>query len=111
MHNILDYGAVPELEDSGTAFTNTYAIEAALTAANVLGEADREVYIPAGYNFTFMPIYAEGLNDMIITVDGTLLASKNYLDYPHPDGGDCKDLIAFTQINNLKWQGSGVIDG
>ena len=109
VHNILDYGAVLDLEDSGTAYTNADAIVAAIEAANQPDETDREVYVPAG-NFTFMPISATGLNDLTITVDGTLLASKNFRDYPHP-GGNCPDIIEFYDVENLKWQGTGVIDG
>ena len=108
----MDYGAIPDLEDSGTAFTNADAVAAALEAANLAGETDREVLVPANYNFTFMPIVVSGLNDITITVDGTLLACKNYLDYPHPEGGgDSPDLIVFSEITNLLWQGTGVIDG
>ena len=34
IHNILDYGAVPELEDTASAYKNGDAIAAAIEAAN-----------------------------------------------------------------------------
>lgn len=77
-HNIMDYGAIPNLEDVTTAFKNGDAIAAAIAAANAEGELDREVLVPAGYNFTHMPVYASHLNNLTITVDGTLLASKSW---------------------------------
>ena len=81
-HNIMDYGAVPEVDDVATAFKNGDAIAAALYAANAEGETDREVLVPAGYNFTFMPVYGDGLTDLTLTIDGTLLASTAWKEYP-----------------------------
>ena len=103
VHNILDYGAVPDLEDTVSAFTNADAIAAAIEAAIQPDQTDREVYVPSGYSFTFMPVRLEGLNDLIITVDGTLLACKNYLDYPLNSGGGVPSMFEFRIVNNLKW--------
>lgn len=96
VHNILDYGAVPDLEDTASAYANADAIAAAIEAAIQPDSTDREVYVPDGLSFSFMPVYLHNLNDLIITVDGTLLASKNYLDYPlNSDGGVVSALFYF----------------
>lgn len=58
-----------------------------------------------------MPVDLFDLNDLTITVDGTLLASKNHLDYPLNAGGGVATLFSFDRVSNLKWQGTGVIDG
>jgi polygalacturonase len=82
VRNIMDFGAIPDLEDTATAYANTNAIAAAINAANAADSTDREVHVPADMTFTLMPIQMSNLNNLTITVDGTLLASKNWLDYP-----------------------------
>lgn len=82
VHNIMDYGAIPDLDDVATAFKNGDAFAAAIEAANAEGELDREVHIPADHKFTFMPVAATGLRNITITVDGLLLASTAHRHYP-----------------------------
>ena len=96
VHNILDYGAVPDLEDTATAYKNGDAIAAAIYAANST-ESDREVLVHANYTFTFMPVTTADLVNVTITVDGMLFASKNHLDYPLDNGGTVLDIISVTR--------------
>jgi hypothetical protein len=97
VHNILDYGAVPDLEDTATAYKNGDAIYAALYAANATS-TDREVYVPGNTTFTFMPVQAADLVNVTITVNGTLLASKNNLDYPVYSSGGVVTIFDFTRM-------------
>ena len=95
VHNILDYGAVPDLEDTATAYKNGDAIAAAIYAANST-DSDREVLVPANTTFTFMPVTVSHLLNITITVDGNLLASKNHLDYPVNSGGGVLTIITVS---------------
>lgn len=102
VHDIRDYGAVPDLTDTASAFKNGDAIAAAINAANATA-SDREVLVPANYTFTFMPVTVADLVNLTITVDGTLLASKHHLDYPLSSNGQVLDIISISRANNLKW--------
>ena len=113
VHNILDYGAIPNVHgDTATAFTNADAIASAMQAANQ-SESDNEVLVPGGYEFDFMPVVISDLSEITITIDGGLWASKNFRDYPRDnDGqGDVYDLFSMLDIQDIKWQGSGFVDG
>ena len=55
-HNILDYGAKPNLNDTQTAFLNAEAFFNATVAANY-SATDREVLVPSGNTFYMMPLY------------------------------------------------------
>ena len=50
-----------------------------------------------------MPVTVADLVGIVITVDGTLLASKNHLDYPLGSNGDVLDIITITRAYNLTW--------
>jgi len=61
-HSILDYGALPGLqENTTTAFQNAFAMKSAIAAANVSESGDRTVKVPKGYTFLMMPVAAEFL--------------------------------------------------
>ena len=53
-HNILNYGAKPNANDTETAFTNAKALYNAVVAANA-SVTDREVLVPSGNTFYMMP--------------------------------------------------------
>ena len=86
VHNILDYGAVPDLTDTPSAYANSQAIADALIAASG-DETDREVLIPADKTFNIMSFSTVDLHDFSLRIDGTVLASANYLDYPNKPTG------------------------
>lgn len=60
-----------------------------------------------------MPVVLSDLSEITVTIDGELWASKNYLDYPRDkDGeGSVYDMFVLTDIQDMKWQGSGFVDG
>jgi hypothetical protein len=61
-HSILDFGALPGLEENTTtAFQNAFAMKSAITAANASESGDRTVEVPKGYTFMMMPVAAEFL--------------------------------------------------
>ena len=62
-HSILDFGALPGLEENTTtAFQNAFAMQSAIAAANASDIAgDRTVEVPKGYTFVMMPVHAEFL--------------------------------------------------
>jgi len=59
--NIVDYGAVPDLTDTNTAYGNAYAMTKAIEAANAGDSTDRTVLVPANTTFTLMPVHVSGL--------------------------------------------------
>ena len=70
------------------------------------------MYIPAGMTFNTFPVYTDQIDNLTFTIDGTLKASKrNNLWTLEPTKGKVRNLIAFTKMNDLKIQGSGVVDG
>ena len=61
-HSILDFGALPGLEENTTtAFQNAFAMKSAIAAANASERGDRTVEVPKGYTFLMMPVAAEFL--------------------------------------------------
>ena len=61
-HSILDFGALPGLEENTTtAFQNAFAMKSAIAAANASESGDRTVEVPKGYTFMMMPVAAEFL--------------------------------------------------
>ena len=81
-HNILDYGAQPNSNDTETAFVNAKAFESAVYAANS-STLDREVLVPAGNIFYMMPSHLEQINQLTFTIDGTIYLSEDYLNWPN----------------------------
>ena len=109
--NILNFGAVPDVTDSKSEYMNSYAFTKALEAASNgdFGE-DRRVLVPADTVFSFMPtITTEGLEDVVIQIDGTILLSKNFKDYQTYEYDDV--FIQHKDAKNLTHRGDGVIDG
>ena len=54
-YNIMDYGAKPDDTATATAFTNADALNTAFSLAGQDSD-NAEVLVPAGYNFTIMPV-------------------------------------------------------
>ena len=86
LHDIRDYGALTDDDSLNAERVNAQAFMDAIVAANMTmgtaAEGDREVLIPANCTFNMMPAYAEDLNDLTITVDGTVKASKRQHRWP-----------------------------
>jgi len=111
VHNILDYGAIPDLENPITERNNSNAIEAAFASANE-DALDREVYVPAGYTFSTLEINASNVHDITFTIDGTLLHSKNFESFPQEEGtSGIVDYLTMDDIENVLIRGEGVVDG
>lgn len=94
----------------------------AITAANYTDVAeDKEVYLPEDMTFHSMPIYADYVHDLTITIDGTIKASKRHHVWPttktynHTTGELIKtkirDFFAFEEFHNFKMHGKGTVDG
>ena len=81
-HNVLDHGVFVDKDDWYSELRNSYAIKAAMLAANATLDGDNTVYIPEGLTISTMPIrkqtYIKGIE---IIIDGTLKLSKNYRHY------------------------------
>jgi hypothetical protein len=61
-HSILDFGALPGLEENTTtALRNAFAMKSAIAAANASESGDRTVEVPQGYTFLMMPVAAQFL--------------------------------------------------
>ena len=51
----------------------------AIVAANYTEDAsEREVLIPAGYNFHMMAVWADYFSNITITIEGNITASKRH---------------------------------
>lgn len=85
-HNIVDFGAISNsTEDTDRAFLNTNAMIQAIAAANA-SEYDRTVLVPVGYTFVMMPIISSALFNITFEVNGVILASQDYQNWPFSGG-------------------------
>lgn len=83
----------------------------AIVAANYTSDGDREVYIPTNMTFNTMPVYADYIQNLTITIDGTLKASKRNNLWPLDKNKKVDNFIAINHGENFKIQGNGTIDG
>lgn len=81
----------------------------ALKAANS-SDSDRVLYVPKDLIFTMFPFEANFLNDVTFRVDGTIRATQDYKNWPN-DGIHSAPWWFFNDCNNIKFEGSGVLDG
>lgn len=109
--SILDYGAIPNLTDTDTAYANTYAFNKAIEAANAGTSGDRVVLVPANNTFTLMPVHVSHLYNFKLTIDGTILASEDYVNWENRTDTHCWDLFTIDDSTNIKIDGSGLVDG
>ena len=71
--NILDFGAIPNEDSIEAEQANAQAFADAVVAANYTTDGSpREVHIPADQTFQMMASWFEGLNNITITIDGTV---------------------------------------
>ena len=111
--SILDYnvtlGKGISVDDE---FKNARALERAFEDANA-DASDREVLIPKGTVFSMMPTYMKNLENVSLKVDGTILQSMNWVQYPngHDASGDYDALLFFEACDGILIEGSGTIDG
>ena len=108
--DIRDFGAIPNDDSLAAEEINSAAIMQAIVAANYTSVDEREVYIPSNLTFSSMPVYANFIQNLIITIDGTLIASKRNNMWPLGK----KDVLNFIELNhaqNFKIRGNGTVDG
>lgn len=80
-------------------------------------ESDREVLIPANHTFHMLPVWADYLTNMTITIDGTIKCSKRqhkwntYVDTKHNNTTKVREFIELTEIHDFTIRGSGTVDG
>ena len=86
----------------------------AIVAANYTAN-DREVLIPANHTFNMLPIWANDVTNITITIDGTIKCSKRQHKWPTSTNGKgttkVKNFIEFEEIHNFTIRGSGTVDG
>ena len=81
--DIRDFGAIPNDDSLHAERANAQAFMEAITAANYTDIAeDKEVYLPEDMTFHSMPVYAEYVRNLTITIDGTIKASKRHHVWP-----------------------------
>ncbi|KAL0427040.1 UNVERIFIED_CONTAM: Polygalacturonase QRT2 [Sesamum latifolium] len=104
--NVMDYGATSDdLTDDSQAF-----LEAWDEACSATVESSR-VYVPAEKTFLVHPItfhgpcYASTIN---FAISGTIMAPGSPSSW---DGGDASQWLGFKNVNGLKVDGFGLIDG
>jgi len=100
---------------TATAFKNADALNTAISLAGQDSD-NAEVQVPAGLNFTIMPVTIEPLGDeftnepVTLTIDGTLTASDDFRNYPLDDD-QVKNIFTIMNWDGLHIQGAGVIEG
>ena len=100
-HNVLDFGAIPDRTDAETEKSNALAILSALSRAHE-DDTDREILIPEGVTISSMPLVFNNIDNVTFTIDGTLLASKNNLDYPL-DGNNVFNFFDIKDVSFIKF--------
>jgi hypothetical protein len=82
-HNIMNYGAVPYNTSTAACNLNSAAIEKAFSAAIQADKdgGDKEVLVPTG-DFYTMPFQASNGTHVTFTVNGSLWASSDNLNWP-----------------------------
>ena len=113
-HNILDFGAIQDKITHHAEVTNSMAILDAIMAAHSSENDDRVVHIPQGL-WSSYPIRAENVKNITIQIDGVLILSKDFKNFPNRQPGEMdhlvEDFLSFHDCEDLKFQGSGEIDG
>ena len=76
-----------------------------MLAANA-SATDRQVVLPKGAVISIMPTTFTGLKNVQLTIDGTLLVSKNFKQYPQRD-----QVIQWERCEDVLVDGKGMYDG
>lgn len=101
-----DCGAVPKVGNSVSledTQKNAEAIMKCIGLANNDPE-DRTVVIPKGNMFSSMPVWANGLNDVTLTIDG-VLETAPYLDDWTLDGDRVRHFIDISDSKHFNING------
>lgn len=117
VQNILNFGAIPDSDTMAAEQTNAQAFMDALVAANYT--TDREVLVPAGHNFNMFAVWGRYVNNITITIDGNITASKRYRHWPLKEEYDEKnitsqvvrDFIDIEYTTDVLVRGKGTVDG
>lgn len=83
----------------------------AIVAANYTTTLEKEVYVPWNHTFHMYPIRAYNFTNITFTIDGTIKLSKNHHKFPLDKKDKIYSLFDFEDIENIKFQGVGTIDG
>ena len=111
--SILDYNITTGKEISvDDEFKNARALERAFEDANN-DASDREVLIPKGTVMSMMPTYLKNLTNISLRVEGSILQSKNWVQYPfsNDDDNHYDALLWFQRCDGILIEGKGTIDG
>ena len=100
-HNIMDYGATPNVSGYGIAQSNAVAFTLAFGYA-VKDPSDREIIVPADLNFYMLPVALSNATNVTITIDGNIWACDDYEHWPAPDGKHYENLFEFTDMTDFK---------
>lgn len=97
-------------------FANTKCWYDAVAAANVAAAGQRIAYIPQNVTVQMMPFAISNLKNVILRIDGTVLASTHWKHWPVPqtNGEDLLRYQHFWEIftsDHLTIEGKGLIDG
>jgi hypothetical protein len=57
------------------------------------------------------PTQIFGVNNLTITIDGTVRVSEDNINWPNETEGNCWDFWTFRDMDYLHIRGSGEIDG
>ena len=112
--NIEDYGAVADDESVATCFKNSGVINRTLAA---LKPGDT-MFVPNKLFWLMGGIYAKGIKDAKIQIDGTLKYwTPNILNiekvWPRDENGNVKECMYLEELDNVTFtsSGRGTIDG
>lgn len=111
-YSIDDFGAVSGVDSFDVAIKNGEAFQDTLIAANK-SLTDRNVVIPGGKNYSFLPINTQiGLTNITIKLYGVLNAWCDDVNkWPRNPNGDPYSLISFRETKGLNIIGNGTING
>lgn len=107
-----EFGAIPSNTTTAVANINADALVSCLSSRNSTNDSD--CVVPSG-NWTFYPVSATNMTNVTLTIDGNVIASADYLNWPHSEGvgrgAIYNDLFNFTDSTNFTIRGKGVVDG
>ncbi|NOQ71250.1 MAG: hypothetical protein GQ574_04580 [Crocinitomix sp.] len=105
MINVTDYGAVANwINDASPGTNNESAFEAAIDAANVVGD---EIYFPPGNYWLDKPIYKTDLNNLRFYGTGAVIICRGSDSVPNQNGAGGGFTLegAYLTIDGLTFQG------
>ncbi|CUG78731.1 glycoside hydrolase family 28, putative [Bodo saltans] len=111
--SILEYGAVANDTSYNASYINGKALFYAVNAANNANASDREVIVPSGYVFSFLPFgIFTGIHNVVVRIDGVLSAfAGDNLLWPNMTDGRTFNIIEFDNSDQVTLTGQGSIVG